>query len=374
MERPIRVWLEPAYDRGRVGCWMLDWPGSFTWADDGERALAQVPSAVGRFVDWRDGHGEVLELPDTGHTEIVEEVPARLLDGDYEVNATFQADERTVEPAEVEQTIRRIDDARADLLEVTRRLDAHEAAHGPLPAGPGPRVERTSDAVLRHLAGAEIWLAGRADRDNRYAGPERDGLLAPFLEASHAWAVDELRSRAASQSTTPVADGKSETWTVAKICRRLVYHALDHLWELERRLALVDGTLERVELRRNGPLDLDELVRLLRLAGIPGRTDDRRRLQQMLAGTTETVRARHEGQLIGFCRTISDGAFNAYVSTVAVHPRWQGLGVGGRMMEALIDGRDDIKFVLDARPGTEGFYRGLGFERSPKLMNRRRIH
>ena len=45
---PIRVWLEPGYDHGRTGAWMLDWPGCFAWGATREIALARVPSAVSR--------------------------------------------------------------------------------------------------------------------------------------------------------------------------------------------------------------------------------------------------------------------------------------------------------------------------------------
>jgi hypothetical protein len=54
----IRVWLEPGYDYGRFGAWVLDLPGCFVWAGDREGALAAVPSAVERFGAWLEGHGE----------------------------------------------------------------------------------------------------------------------------------------------------------------------------------------------------------------------------------------------------------------------------------------------------------------------------
>lgn len=62
-----------------------------------------------------------------------------------------------------------------------------------------------------------------------------------------------------------------------------------------------------------------------------------------------------------FARALTDGAYNAYVSTVAVHPRQQ-RGVGRRVMRELMRGRDDIKWVLEARPGVERFYTRLGYE------------
>ncbi|CAN5403179.1 hypothetical protein BH20CHL6_BH20CHL6_11170 [soil metagenome] len=45
---PIRVWLEPGYDNGRYGAWMLDWPGCFVWAgsSDGGRAKQHARSIL----------------------------------------------------------------------------------------------------------------------------------------------------------------------------------------------------------------------------------------------------------------------------------------------------------------------------------------
>ena len=68
-----------------------------------------------------------------------------------------------------------------------------------------------------------------------------------------------------------------------------------------------------------------------------------------------------------------DGTTNGYISTVAVHPRWQDRGVGRRLMRTLMEGRDDITFVLNARPGTEEFYGRLGFHADPQLVVRPRV-
>jgi hypothetical protein len=41
-------------------------------------------------------------------------------------------------------------------------------------------------------------------------------------------------------------------------------------------------------------------------------------------------------------------------------------------MKVVVGGRDDIKFVLEARTGVEGFYQALEFEPSPTTMSRPR--
>jgi ribosomal protein S18 acetylase RimI-like enzyme/predicted RNase H-like HicB family nuclease len=383
---PIRVWLEPGYDYGRTGCWMLDWPGCFTWADALEGALARVPSAVGGFVDWLLDHGDTAPYPESSETVVVEEVRATR-DNGYERNATFEADRRAVAGDELEAILRRLGFAREDLEALAGRVAAFEREHGPLPAaqadlGRAPRPPtadrlgvpdvRAGDAVLRHVAGAEVWLTSRLERQARYEGSARDGELGEYLGATRAWAVDRVRALHRRDPALEGTDGQGETWTLAKVLRRLLYHSLDHLNELDRRLALADGTVDRVPIRRNAPLDQDQLIRLLMATGFASRGRDRERLRRMLDGSTETFTAWDGERLIGFARTLTDGAFNAYVSTVAIHPRWQGRGLGRRLIRTIIEGRDEIHFVLHARVGTERFYRSLGFRPIPSLMARPR--
>lgn len=96
------------------------------------------------------------------------------------------------------------------------------------------------------------------------------------------------------------------------------------------------------------------------------------RLQRALDGSTSTVSAWDGDRLVGFARIVSDEASNAYVSTVAVDPRWQDRGLGSRIMRRIMDGRDEVKLVLEARPGAERFYERLGFEPAHYAMARPR--
>ena len=78
---PLRVGLEPGYDAGRVGVWLLDVPGAFGWAASRDRALSQTPSIAGGLRDWLQDHGKTLDLPPIRGVTIVEEVAPTTLDG-----------------------------------------------------------------------------------------------------------------------------------------------------------------------------------------------------------------------------------------------------------------------------------------------------
>lgn len=85
----------------------------------------------------------------------------------------------------------------------------------------------------------------------------------------------------------------------------------------------------------------------------------------------------HLGQLaklfdVGYARAVSDGAFNAYVSTVAVLPAYRRQGIGREMMRRLLDGRDQVQFVLHARAEVHPFYLACGFSPAPDMLRRDR--
>lgn len=376
---PIRVWLEPGYDYGRTAAWMLDLVGCFMWGQDEDVALSRVPSAVGAYASWLAGHGETVPVPHTDATDVVERVGAALVAEDYERNAIFTAERRAARRDEVDTALRRLDFAREDLLALLTRLDVWEAEHGPLPADADVRpaanikAERTSDEVLRHLGGAEIWLSGRLALERRYEGPPRDGDVPAFLAASHAWAVETVRWLFERDPAIAGTDRRGEEWTLPKVLRRLVYHALDHWGELDRRLARADGAADRLVLRKDVLVAPEALADLFRVVGWYRKANDVPRLARMLEGTTQMVSAWDGERIVGFARAVSDQAYNGYISSVAVHPRWQGKGLGERLITALLEQNDEIKFVLTAVPGIHGFYEKLGFAQDPEGMVRYRV-
>ena len=78
-------------------------------------------------------------------------------------------------------------------------------------------------------------------------------------------------------------------------------------------------------------------------------------------------------RLVGFARAISDGATNAYVSTVAVLPEHQKRGIGREIIQRLLAGHDGIQFVLHSEHAVS-FYLHLDvdFEPIDNMLVRRR--
>jgi GNAT superfamily N-acetyltransferase len=358
---PLRVWLETGYDGGKFGAWLLDVPGAFGAAASHDLAVSQSSVAFGWFRDWLARHGEKLEGA-FGWPEVIEEAEATVVDG-YERNATFGDDVRPVSEDELAAAIRRLEDARSDLEAVRPRLAEIN--------GPAVDGERTPEDVLRHLASADIWLGSRLDPARRYDGPPWAGDGTRHLDGTHRWAVDNLRSMHGA-NVGARTDSKGESWTLRKVVRRYVYHAVDHLRELDRRLARAEHRDQRLVYRSDHLGDPAPLIRLFLSIGWDRRAGDPERVRAMLAGTRQTASAWDGDELVGFAREHGDGVFSSLISSVCVDPRWQGMGIAARLVTSLVDGRPDVRFALHAAPGMASWYERLGFERDETAMFRRR--
>jgi ribosomal protein S18 acetylase RimI-like enzyme len=125
--------------------------------------------------------------------------------------------------------------------------------------------------------------------------------------------------------------------------------------------------------RDDHDIDLDQLTVLFNSVGWERRTADRERLAQLVRGSMFVVSAWDNDRLVGFARAISDGATNAYISTVAVLPEYQQRGIGREIIRRLLAGHDGIQFVLHSEHALS-FYLHLdaGFEPIDNMLIRRR--
>ena len=93
--------------------------------------------------------------------------------------------------------------------------------------------------------------------------------------------------------------------------------------------------------------------------------DDAARIDAMVRGSFCFAAAFAGEEMIGMGRAISDGASDAYIQDVTVLKEFRGLGIGGRIIRAIsknLVSRGIGWIGLVAEPGTQSFYRRLGFE------------
>lgn len=73
--------------------------------------------------------------------------------------------------------------------------------------------------------------------------------------------------------------------------------------------------------------------------------------------------------IVGVGRALADGADCSYLCDVAVHPDFQGVGLGKAIIQKLVElSVGHKKIILYAKPGKEPFYRKLGFSQMNTAM------
>ena len=117
----------------------------------------------------------------------------------------------------------------------------------------------------------------------------------------------------------------------------------------------------------DGAVDWTELSELYRIAPLG------EKLPNDLATVFSSSRFKcfvyAEGELVGAGRALADGLDCSYIADVAVHPEQQGKGLGTAIIEKLVElSAGHKKIILYANPGTEAFYRTLGFYRMNTAM------
>ena len=114
-------------------------------------------------------------------------------------------------------------------------------------------------------------------------------------------------------------------------------------------------------------VDLQELSRLYRIAPLGDKPPQA--LATVFGNSMFMCFVYAGGVLAGAGRVLADGLDCAYLADVAVHPDHQGRGLGTAIIRQLVAfSREHKKIILYANPGTEGFYRKLGFLRMNTAM------
>lgn len=125
------------------------------------------------------------------------------------------------------------------------------------------------------------------------------------------------------------------------------------------------GTVEYRRLDTVPPETAEQLAGLYREAGWIGEEDPAGFVVPAMAGSTVAFGAFFQGRLIGMGRAISDGVSDAFIQDVAVTGEFRRQGIGGeivRRLAAALRERGIDWIGLVGEPGTESFYRNLGFE------------
>jgi ribosomal protein S18 acetylase RimI-like enzyme len=114
-------------------------------------------------------------------------------------------------------------------------------------------------------------------------------------------------------------------------------------------------------------IDWVELSTLYRIAPLGDKKPDD--LKLAFSNSLYKCFVRDDGVLVGAGRALADGVDCAYLCDVAIHPDFQGRGLGKAIIARLKEmSAGHRKVILYANPGKEGFYKKLGFMRMRTAM------
>ena len=146
---------------------------------------------------------------------------------------------------------------------------------------------------------------------------------------------------------------------------------LNDLYGTAHQLCTIPSDRLTLVLSREREIDLIELEQLCDAVGWSRRP--LRRVRRALQNSLLRVGIwRHDPRvpkLVGFARCTGDGVIDATVWDVAVHPLYQGAGLGKQLMAYVLTQlqRQQVQRVsLFADPEVVGFYSGQGWELEPQ--------
>ncbi len=123
-------------------------------------------------------------------------------------------------------------------------------------------------------------------------------------------------------------------------------------------------SIDDIEFAETRNLSLEALIPLYRSVAWSS-AEKPELLRLALLGSHAVVTAWHEGKLVGLGNAISDGHLVVYFPHLLVHPEYQRLGIGTRLMSLLArryEGFHQQVLLADGR--AVEFYAKRGFERA----------
>ena len=114
-------------------------------------------------------------------------------------------------------------------------------------------------------------------------------------------------------------------------------------------------------------IDWHALSELYRVAPLGDKKPDH--LRRTFANSMFKCFVIDDGRLVGAGRALADGVDCSYLCDIAIHPDYQGQGLGKAIVAKLVElSAGHRKIILYANPGKERFYEKFGFRRMRTAM------
>ncbi len=133
------------------------------------------------------------------------------------------------------------------------------------------------------------------------------------------------------------------------------------------RPASVQSIVDKIDYRyTTDNVTADALQDLFRAAELGGRVGNK--ILRAFKNSPVVCLAFVGDRLVGAARAITDSEYHAVVYDVAVHPEFQGSGVGKELMQRLLAKISVWRVMLVADREVQGFYRHFSFEPYENVM------
>jgi hypothetical protein len=212
--RPLEVCVEVAPKKAFASA--LDWPGWCRAGRDAEAALAALADYADRYAEVAKTAG--VAFPNRFSFDVIEQVPggATTAFGAPEITA---AAERLPVPAAAATRIASLATAAWSVFDAVVAESPAELRKGPRGGG------RDRDKMVDHVLGAEASYA-------RMIGLKLRQPEIVDIEAIEAQRLAIAAVLGAQSDGSPV---RPNGWTTRYAARRIVWHVLDHAWEMQDR-------------------------------------------------------------------------------------------------------------------------------------------
>ena len=141
---------------------------------------------------------------------------------------------------------------------------------------------------------------------------------------------------------------------------------------------------DRVEIKVLADVDRDSVKKMYLHAGwwqeSDQTSDGNSWIAALVRGSVCFVGAFSGAEMIGMGRAVSDGVSDAYIQDIVVLKDFRGRGIGAAIIRKIVDflkARHIGWIGLVAAPGTQPFYRRLGFEvmegHAPMLLKKQGV-
>ena len=115
---------------------------------------------------------------------------------------------------------------------------------------------------------------------------------------------------------------------------------------------------------RTCQVDLEELLNLFKTAAFWAQDRTREDLAIAIENSDPVISVWDRQRLIGFARATSDGIYRAAIWDVVIHPEYQGLGLGRKLVETVLahPRLNRVERVYLTTTHQQKFYERIGFE------------